>query len=82
MPFKRRKVLKLLRSLDIHFHPGRGKGSHGMLRRANDEGRSYTIPTHGDLGDRYLEGLCRTFQLDLEETVAQLRGAKKRRRKK
>jgi predicted RNA binding protein YcfA (HicA-like mRNA interferase family) len=51
-----------------------GRGSHWKFRK--DGFRTYPVPAHNgekaEIDDRYLKGLCRNFQIDLDAFRAKL----------
>ena len=74
MAARLRKVVKVARTFDIGSESGDGT-SHWQFRREDGEGM-YPIPAnHGlntEISDKYINGLCRHFDIDRDEFKAKL----------
>lgn len=71
MPAKFRRVGKNLKKRNIHWHPDRGSGSHGMFIGLDGAGnsQSYPIPKSDqyEMNDCYVSGLARRFDIDVAD---------------
>lgn len=66
-----REVASALEKADFQLIPGRGKGSHLFLHRA-DPPKGITVPDHKEIGRGLLRSIIRQADLSVDEFLALL----------
>lgn len=74
MPARLRRIRAVATEYGIAITPATGGGSHWMAKKAGH--RTYPIPAaHGEnseIGDQYIRGFCRNFEIDAAEFRSKL----------
>ncbi len=68
MPARLRDIIRALDGLGIRVRNPK-RGSHFLAY--DDAGRNYPLSAHNgektEISDKYIKGLCRTFEIELDE---------------
>jgi hypothetical protein len=74
VPARLRRIIAVAREYGVDVKKPKGGGSHWMAKKAGCP--TYPLPAHNaeksEISDRYIEGFCRNFEIDLEEFEAKL----------